>query len=132
MTNDLRRLYLWVNITLTDDDIVVISGVESLINISSLITQQSPRTLQNYMIWRFLIYRISNMPKRFRTIFDQLKKTVLGVVEEQPRASICAEYVNNNMGFAVSKLYINKYFDKVARTKVFIIIVNTSLFLYIL
>jgi predicted metalloendopeptidase len=72
------------------------------------------------------------MPKRFRTIFDQLKKTVLGVVEEQPRASICAEYVNNNMGFAVSKLYINKYFDKVARTKVFIIIVNTSLFLYIL
>jgi predicted metalloendopeptidase len=132
LTNDLRRLYLWVNITLTDDDIVVISGVESLINISSLITQQSPRTLQNYMIWRFLIYRISNMPKRFRTIFDQLKKTVLGVVEEQPRASICAEYVNNNMGFAVSKLYINKYFDKVARTKVFIIIVNTSLFLYIL
>jgi membrane metallo-endopeptidase-like protein 1 len=132
LTNDLRRLYLWVNITLTDDDIVVISGVESLINISSLITQQSPRTLQNYMIWRFIMFHPEHMPKQFRDAVFKFKAAIFGIKTKQSRAIVCAEYVNKNMGYAVSKLYRDKYFDKVAQNKVFIIIIDIKIICFIL
>jgi hypothetical protein len=120
------------NVTLVDDDSVVISDVEALQNISAIIAQQPPRILQNYMIWRLLIYRILDMPKRFRIILDQLKKAVFGITKEQSRTSLCAAYVNTNMEFAVSKLYIDKYTDKLARTEVFKVIVNISCFLHFL
>ena len=132
MTGDLHRLYLSGNITLTDDDIVVISGDESLINISSMITQQSPRTLQNYMIWRFIMFHPEHMPKQFRDIFFKFKAATLYVKTEQLRAIICAEFVNKNMGYAVSKLYTDKYFDKVAQNKVFIIIIDIKIICFIL
>jgi hypothetical protein len=61
------------------------------------------------------------MPKRFRTILDKLNKAVFGSNKEQSRTVTCANYVNMNMGFAVSKLYINKYYDKLARVEVWII-----------
>jgi predicted metalloendopeptidase len=120
-TNYLRRLYLLGNITLTDNDIVSVDDIETIRNISSIIGQQSPRILQNYMIWRFVIYRVPNMPKRFRTILDKLKSVVLGISNGESRTITCTNYVNNNMEFAVSKLYINKYYDKLARTEVLII-----------
>jgi len=39
----------------------------------------------------------------------------------EPRRIGCARYVNKNMEFAVSKLYIDKYYDKLARDEVCII-----------
>jgi predicted metalloendopeptidase len=109
------------NVTLTNNDIVIVNNVKSIRNISFLITQQSPRILQNYMIWRFVTHRVPNMPKRFQTILNKLRKAVLGIDNEQPQTIRCRDYVNNNMAFAVSKLYIKKYFDKFARREVCII-----------
>ena len=114
----LRRLYRLANVTLTDDDIVVVNDFESIRNISHLITQQSPRVLHNYMIWRFIIHRIPNMPKRFRMILDKLKRSALGINHEPSRLMTCVDYVNDNMGFAVSKLYLNRYYDRIARDEV--------------
>lgn len=91
---------------------------ESIRNISHLITQQSPRALQNYMIWRFVIHRIPNMPKRFRMILDKLKRSALGINHEPSRMMTCVDYVNDNMGFAVSKLYLDRYYDRIAREEV--------------
>jgi predicted metalloendopeptidase len=121
------------NITLPDDEIVIINDIEAIRNISSIISQQSSRILQNYMIWRFVIHRVPNMPKRFRVILDRLTNDVLGIHNEQSRAITCANYVNNNMGFAVSKLYINKYYDKFARAEVLIIRFNVIIasFIYL-
>ena len=121
-TTHLYRLYLLGNVALKDDDIVIINGIEFIRNISSLISQQSPRTVQNYMIWRFVIHRIPNMPKRFRTILDKLRRGTFGSNTEQSRTMKCIDYVNDNMGLAVSKLYINKYFDKLARDEVYMTI----------
>ena len=51
------------------------------------------------------------MPKRFRTIKQQFNQVFRGINTQPSRAITCAEYVNNIMGFAVAKLYINEYFD---------------------
>ncbi len=64
-----------------------------------------------------------HMPKRFRIISD--------VVDEESRTITCAKFVNKNMPFAVSKLYINKYFDKLAHNEVSIVIIHISIIFFI-
>jgi hypothetical protein len=61
------------------------------------------------------------MPKRYRIADSQRKTTATGTLNEELRTIACAKYVNENMKFAVSKLYIKKYFDKLARAEVWII-----------
>ncbi|CAF0725068.1 unnamed protein product [Adineta steineri] len=116
-TNYVRQIYLSANITLLDNDNVSISEVEFLRNASLLIDQHSPRTVQNYLIWRFMMNRAANMPKRYRTIKEQFERALRGTSAERPRSVTCGSYVNGNMGFAVAKLYIKKYFDENARNQ---------------
>jgi predicted metalloendopeptidase len=132
LTTSIRRLFLTENITLTDDDTVIIIGVETFGNISSIINQQSPRVLQNYMIWRFIMAQPVHMPKHFRAILRKFTAATIGVYDTQSRAITCAEYVNKNMGYAVSKLYRNKYFDKHTRTKVVVMMVDMMIVFFIL
>jgi hypothetical protein len=61
------------------------------------------------------------MPKKHRITFGQHKTTASGTLNEELRTVACAKYVNENMKFAVSKLYIKNYFDKVARAEVLFI-----------
>jgi predicted metalloendopeptidase len=63
--------------------------------------------------------RAANMPRRYRTIREQFERVFRGTSAERPRSITCGAYVNNNMGFAVAKLYIKKYFDENARNEVF-------------
>jgi predicted metalloendopeptidase len=85
----------------------------------SLIIDRTPsRVLQNYVLWRFIMHRIDNMPKRFRSIKENFDHIFRGTTGVRPRNVICGNYVNGNMGFAVSKLYIKQYFDDNARNQV--------------
>ncbi|CAF3796452.1 unnamed protein product [Rotaria socialis] len=120
----LRRLYLLANVSLVDTDVVIASELDYLRNVSLIVDQQSPRVLQNYMVWRFMMSRAWIIPRRFRTIKQQFDQVFLGTTVEQVRAMKCARYVNYNMGFAVSKLYIDKYFDKDARIESIVMIDN--------
>jgi predicted metalloendopeptidase len=83
-----------------------------------IIDQQSPRTLQNYAVWHFVMSQIDNMPKRFRIIKQKFNKIFRETNIERPRTITCATYVNDKMGFVLSKLYVNKYIDKNARFEV--------------
>jgi len=64
------------------------------------------------------MHRVDNMPKRFRSIKANFDHVFRGTTAERARTVICGNYVNGNMGFAVSKLYIKKYFDDNARNQV--------------
>jgi len=106
-------------VTLVDTDVVIVSELDYLRNVSLIIDQVSSRVLQNYMVWRFMMNRAWIISRRFRAIKQQFDQVFLGTTVAPSRATKCANYVNENMGFAVSKLYINKYFDKDARLEVF-------------
>lgn len=116
--NHLRNAYLLGNVSLVEADIVTVNELEVLRNVSAIIEQQTPRTLQNYLVWRFMMGQVDHMPKRFRALKQQFNKVLYGVSAEKPRATRCAVYTNRNMGYAVSKLYIAKHFDKNARREV--------------
>ncbi|CAF3637496.1 unnamed protein product [Rotaria sordida] len=123
-TDYLHQAYLLGNVTLVDDDIIFVRELEYLLDVSAIVSQTPPRTLQNYMIWRFVMNRVSNMPQQFRIFRDRFERVLRGTSAESPRTILCGGYVNNNMGFAVSKLYIKRYFDANARNQSFDMIDN--------
>ncbi len=92
--------------------------MEVLQKISQILENESSRTIQNYLIWRFIQNSIEYMPKRFRILKEKFNKIFKGINIEKSRNIICAQDVNYYMGLAVSKIYINKYFDENSRNQV--------------
>ena len=105
-------------VQLEDNDLVTVSEVAFLVNVSSLLARYSPRIVQNYLVWRFLMNRAMNLPRKIRDIREQFDRAFKGISTEPSRATTCANYVNDNMGFAVSRLYIKGFFDESARNQV--------------
>ncbi|CAF4126552.1 unnamed protein product [Adineta steineri] len=123
-TNYLASAYASANVTLMDSDLVIGREIDYLYNVSSIIHQVSPRILQNYVILRFMMNLINGLPKRFRSIKENLNRVLRGTTVERARIVICRNYVNSNMGFAVSKLYIKKYFGDNARNQTLEMVAN--------
>ncbi|CAF0906888.1 unnamed protein product [Adineta steineri] len=123
-TSYIRHIYSSANITLVDTDTVFDNQISFIRNVSLLIEKQSSRTLQNYVVWHFIMSEIDNIPKRFRSIKQEFNWIFRQVAMEKTRSSQCINYVNDNMAFAVSKLYINKHIDKDARNQVLEMINN--------
>jgi hypothetical protein len=117
----IRRLYLLGNVTLTDDDIVIVHRIDDIRSISTIIAQQSPTILQRYILEHFHTFLTFHLPKRFRTASENQEGTTSGIISPESRRIGCARYVNKNMEFAVSKLYIDKYYDKLGCNEVCII-----------
>jgi membrane metallo-endopeptidase-like protein 1 len=106
------------NVTLVDTDRVTVSELEYLRNVSLLVTRTSPRTVQNYMVWRSMMAAAKYMPEKLRAIKQTFDKVFQGIDSEQPREVTCSGYVNELMDFAVAKLYIREYFDQNSRNQV--------------
>ncbi|CAF1281467.1 unnamed protein product, partial [Rotaria sordida] len=111
-TTYLRRLYLFGNVSLIDTDIITVVAPKVVRDISSIIDRQSPRTVQNYMIWRFMVNRAWNMPKRFRDIAQQFNYVLQGTSTERPRTVICASYYNFNSSFMPNALSLIQLHSK--------------------
>jgi len=97
---------------------VIVSELAYIRNVSLLVAQQPIRTVQNYMIWYFMMSQVQYMPKKFQVIRQTFYQAFAGVSTAPSRAVTCANYVNGNMGLAVAKLYIRDNFDKTARNEV--------------
>ncbi|CAF1238637.1 unnamed protein product [Adineta steineri] len=123
-TNYLTSAYASANVTLMDNDLVVVGEIDYLYCVSPIIEKVSPRILQNYVIWRFMMPLIDKLPKRFRSIKDNFDHVSGVTSSEGARTVICGGFINDIMGFAVSKLYIKKYFDDNARNQTSEIIAN--------
>ncbi|CAF4091199.1 unnamed protein product, partial [Adineta steineri] len=123
-TNYLTSAYASANVTLKDSDIVIVEDIGSLNCVSSVIEQVSPRILQNYVMWRFMKDLNHKLPKQFQNIKENLNRAVGVTTTERARAVNCGRFVNKYMGFAISKIYIKKYFDDNIRNQVFEMVTN--------
>lgn len=87
-------------------------------NLSRILENESPRTIQNYFICRFVLSVIDEMPKRFRILRKEFKKIFQGIEMDKSRKIQCSHYVNEYMGIALSKLFIDKYFQPQSKKEV--------------
>lgn len=96
-------------------------------NLVSLITRTSPRTIANYVLWRFIRHRVNNLDERFEQAKQRFYKVIFGREKSPPRWQVCVSQVNSNLGMALGHMFVEKYFDERSKNDVNCkIIINVS------
>ncbi|XP_011384068.1 membrane metallo-endopeptidase-like 1, partial [Pteropus vampyrus] len=99
-----------VKIKMLPGEEVVVYGTPYLQNLEDIIDLYSARTMQNYLVWRLVLDRISSLSRRFRDARANYRKALYGTTVEEVRWRECVSYVNSNMESAVGSLYVKAAF----------------------
>lgn len=76
------------------------------------------RTVVNYLLWRFVMNRANNLDSRFEKVQHDFFREIFGTKTQSARWKKCVDYVNTNMGIAVSALYVKEHFNSQSKAKV--------------
>ncbi|TKC42938.1 hypothetical protein EI555_019468, partial [Monodon monoceros] len=107
-----------VKIELLPDEEVVVYGIPYLQNLEDIIDVYSSRTMQNYLVWRLVLDRISSLSQRFKDARANYRKALYGTSVQEVRWRECVSYVNSNMESAVGSLYIKEAFPRDSKNMV--------------
>ncbi|XP_015836432.2 neprilysin-4 isoform X2 [Tribolium castaneum] len=77
-----------------------------------ILAHTTPRTVSNYLIWRFVRHRTNNLDNRFLMAKQRFYHVLFGREKSPPRWQFCVSQVNSNMGMALGSLFVKKYFDE--------------------
>nr|XP_014429869.1 membrane metallo-endopeptidase-like 1 [Pelodiscus sinensis] len=99
-----------VHIQIPLDEEVVVYGLPYLQELKAIISSYSASTIQNYLVWRLVIDRVSSLSRRFKDARADYRKALYGTTLEEARWRECVSYVNNNMENAVGALYVRETF----------------------
>ncbi|XP_050414611.1 neprilysin-4 [Patella vulgata] len=113
----LNGVFRDVDIPIPDWTPIVVYTPEYLKNMVRLVRNTSSRTVANYLIWRLLKDRLSDLPEGYRAVARNYNRVVFGIKREQPRWKMCAEYVKNTLGHAVGRMFVERYFDESSKDK---------------
>ncbi|XP_046572209.1 endothelin-converting enzyme 2-like isoform X2 [Haliotis rubra] len=111
----LKGMFGPFNHTITDSEQVVVYTPDYIRNMLQVIQKTSDKTVVNYMMWRIMMNRVNNLDERIRDSQRDYNKVIFGTKRMPPKWRMCVDYVNNNMGDAVGRLFIDNYFDREAK-----------------
>ncbi|XP_053256629.1 membrane metallo-endopeptidase-like 1 isoform X1 [Podarcis raffonei] len=99
-----------VNIEISPNEEVVVHGMPYLRELKAVIASYSASTIQNYLVWRLVLDRVSGLSRRFKEARANYRKALYGMMLEEARWRECVSYVNTNMENAVGALYVRETF----------------------
>ncbi|KFW04993.1 PREDICTED: neprilysin [Fulmarus glacialis] len=99
-----------VQINIDNTEHVVVYDPEYLIKLKSILNKYTPRDLQNYMIWRFIMDLVNSLSSNYKDTRNAFRKALYGTTSETAVWRRCANYVNGNMENAVGRLYVEEAF----------------------
>ncbi|XP_061163331.1 neprilysin-like [Saccostrea echinata] len=111
----LNLIFEKVNITVPETEEIVVYAPEYLSKMVKTVQNANNRLLANYMIWRIMMNRVTNLPQKYRNVRTEYYKKIYGSDTERSRWRDCISYVNDNMGNAVGRLFVKDHFDKGAK-----------------
>ncbi|KAJ9601452.1 hypothetical protein L9F63_000369, partial [Diploptera punctata] len=91
---------------------IVVFALNYIQDLVSLIGQTQPRTVANYLLWRFVRHRTNNLDDRFEDAKQKFFYILFGREEAPPRWKVCVTQVNSHLGMAVGAMFVQKYFDE--------------------
>uniref|UniRef100_A0A0A9XT19 Endothelin-converting enzyme 1 n=1 Tax=Lygus hesperus TaxID=30085 RepID=A0A0A9XT19_LYGHE len=94
---------------------VVVFALRYLEDLVSLLGKTEPKTISNYLLWRFVRHRVNNLDDRFQEAKQKFYYILFGREESPPRWKNCIAQVNGNMGMAVGAMFVRKYFDEYSK-----------------
>ncbi|XP_067158319.1 neprilysin isoform X1 [Apteryx mantelli] len=99
-----------VQISVENTEQVVVYDPEYLIRLKSILNKYTPREIQNYMIWRFVMDLVNSLSRNYKDTRNAFRKALYGTTSETAVWRRCANYVNGNMENAVGRLYVEEAF----------------------
>ncbi|XP_065604343.1 neprilysin isoform X1 [Cyrtonyx montezumae] len=99
-----------VQIDVENTEHVVVYDPEYLTKLKSVLNKYTPRELQNYMIWRFIMDLVNSLSRNYKDTRNAFRKALYGTTSETAVWRRCANYVNGNMENAVGRLYVQEAF----------------------
>ncbi|XP_076639917.1 neprilysin-4 isoform X3 [Colletes latitarsis] len=91
---------------------VVVYALQYIQDLVNLLAKTSPRTIANYLLWRFVRHRVNNLDDRFQEAKQRFYYILFGREQAPSRWKNCVAQVNSNMGMAVGSMFVRKYFDE--------------------
>ncbi|XP_020279873.1 endothelin-converting enzyme 1-like isoform X3 [Pseudomyrmex gracilis] len=91
---------------------VVIFALQYIQDLVVLLSKTQPRTVANYLLWRFVRHRVNNLDDRFQEVKQKFYYILFGREQAPSRWKTCVTQVNSNMGMAVGSMFVRKYFDE--------------------
>ncbi|XP_046832673.1 neprilysin-4-like isoform X1 [Vespa crabro] len=91
---------------------VVVFALQYIQDLVNLLSKTEPRTIANYLLWRFVRHRVNNLDDRFQEAKQKFYYILFGIEQAPPRWKNCVSQVNANMGIAVGSMFVRKYFDE--------------------
>ncbi|XP_029035680.1 neprilysin-4-like isoform X1 [Osmia bicornis bicornis] len=91
---------------------VVVYALQYIQDLVNLLSKTSPRTVANYLLWRFVRHRVNNLDDRFQEAKQKFYYILFGREQAPSRWKNCVAQVNSNMGMAVGSMFVKKYFDE--------------------
>ncbi|NXS54192.1 NEP protein, partial [Brachypteracias leptosomus] len=99
-----------VQINVENTEHVIVYDPEYLVKLKSVLSKYTPRDLQNYMIWRFVMDLVNSLSRNYKDTRNAFRKALYGTTSETATWRRCANYVNGNMENAVGRLYVEEAF----------------------
>ncbi|KYM79518.1 Endothelin-converting enzyme 1 [Atta colombica] len=91
---------------------VVVFALQYIQDLVVLLSKTQPRTVANYLLWRFVRHRVNNLDDRFQQVKQKFYYILFGREQAPSRWKNCVTQVNSNMDMAVGSMFVKKYFDK--------------------
>ncbi|NWV35584.1 NEP protein, partial [Grantiella picta] len=99
-----------VQINIDNTEHVIVYDPDYLLKLRSILKKYSPRDLQNYMTWRFVMDLVNSLSRDYKDTRNAFRKALYGTTSETAVWRRCANYVNGNMENAVGRLYVEEAF----------------------
>ncbi|XP_059608764.1 neprilysin-4-like [Phlebotomus argentipes] len=95
-----------------ENETVVMYALDYMKQLVQLLSETQPRTISNYLIWRFAKHRTGNLDDRFQEVKQKFYFALYGREQSPPRWKNCVTQVNTIMGMALGAMFVRRYFDE--------------------
>jgi len=109
-------------------DSVIVSQPNYISELEKILTQNNIEDWRNYMRWTLLNSSTSSLTTEIETAnWEFYSKTLQGALKERPRDENALQTVNNSLGEALGKLYVEEKFPPEAKEKAEAMVKNVFL-----
>ncbi|KAK4327891.1 hypothetical protein Pmani_001641 [Petrolisthes manimaculis] len=106
------EIITWNN---TQMEEVVVFGLDYFKKLVSLLKDTNNRTISNYLMWRFVKNRISNLGESYTNVKQDYIKVLFGRKSQPERWRSCVTYVSGNLGYVVGAMFVKRYFPEASK-----------------
>ncbi|XP_049843202.1 neprilysin-2-like isoform X5 [Schistocerca gregaria] len=103
------------HITISNDELIVVSVPSYLKSLEALLSHTPKRVMANYVMWRAAGASVTYMTEELRNRQLKYHSALSGKTEREPRWKECVDIVAGGLSLSVGSIYVRKYFNEEAK-----------------